>query len=255
MHRCVPSVVLAALVASVVSADAQVIREIAYQERVVMPVHARVRYTTLIVLPEDDVIQEALCGDPDFWIINVRGNRASIKPAKSGGASVLHLISPSRRIYTFALQETAEQSADVGLFVTAPPLVPSGAASGFVPADEVAQLRAQLDDAQAAATTAQQTATQTVDAFRTDYPTQLRFDYVFSPRQRPFNVNAVWHDGRFTYIKSRAQELPALYEQRDGRATLVNFTVRDGTYVIPHVVERGYLMLGDKRWLFRLAAY
>ena len=41
-------------------------------------------------------------------------------------------------------------------------------------------------------------------------------------------MRSIWHDGQFTYIKSDATELPALYELKDGKPALVNFQVHDG---------------------------
>ena len=44
--------------------------------------------------------------------------------------------------------------------------------------------------------------------------------------ERPFLVRAMWHDGQFTYLKSDATELPALYELKDGKPAIVNFQVQ-----------------------------
>ena len=74
-----------------------------------------------------------------------------------------------------------------------------------------------------------------------------------SPKyERPFLVRSIWHDGRFTYIKADAAELPALYEVKDGKPALVNFQVQRGTYVVPKVLERGYLALGTAKLAFDL---
>jgi type IV secretion system protein VirB9 len=51
-------------------------------------------------------------------------------------------------------------------------------------------------------------------------------------------------------VKSDATELPALYELKDGKPELVNFQVRQGTYVVPKVLERGYLAIGSQRVAF-----
>jgi hypothetical protein len=64
-------------------------------------------------------------------------------------------------------------------------------------------------------------------------------------------VRSIWNDGEFTYIKSDAHELPALYEVKDGQPSLVNFQVQDGTYVIPKVLDRGYLALGKDHFNFQ----
>jgi type IV secretion system protein VirB9 len=68
--------------------------------------------------------------------------------------------------------------------------------------------------------------------------------------EKPFLVRAIWHDGQFTYIKAEAHELPALYEMKDNEPALVNFNVENGTYVVPKVLERGYLAVGKERFSF-----
>ena len=47
-----------------------------------------------------------------------------------------------------------------------------------------------------------------------------------------------------------ASDQRALYELKDGKAAVVNFQVHGGTYVVPKVLDRGYLALGDQRLLF-----
>ncbi|MGV3520263.1 hypothetical protein [Luteitalea sp.] len=44
--------------------------------------------------------------------------------------------------------------------------------------------------------------------------------------------------------------MPWLYELKDGKPALVNFQVQRGTYVVPKVLERGYLALGDEKLTF-----
>ena len=63
-------------------------------------------------------------------------------------------------------------------------------------------------------------------------------------------MRSIWHDGEFTYIRAEARELPALYEVRDGQPSLVNFQVQEGTYIVPKVLDRGYLALGNQRFSF-----
>jgi type IV secretion system protein VirB9 len=36
----------------------------------------------------------------------------------------------------------------------------------------------------------------------------------------------------------------------DGRPTLINFQVHEGTYVVPKVLDAGYLALGKERFSF-----
>ncbi len=69
---------------------------------------------------------------------------------------------------------------------------------------------------------------------------------------------AIFTDGRFTYIHANASALPALYELvEEGLRTitpnLVNFQVERGVYIVPKVLERGYLALGKERLEFEIA--
>jgi hypothetical protein len=47
-----------------------------------------------------------------------------------------------------------------------------------------------------------------------------------------------------------AQELPALYEVKDGQPSLVNFKCK-AARVVPKVLDRGYLALGKDRFSFQ----
>ena len=71
------------------------------------------------------------------------------------------------------------------------------------------------------------------------------------PDTKPFFLRAMFHDDHRTFIQSGARELPALYEIKDGKPNLVNFEVQDGTYVIPKILDDGYLMIGTARMAFR----
>ena len=46
---------------------------------------ARLRFTTLIVLPKAEQILDFVCGDKEFWVVNGAQNFAYVKPAKAGG--------------------------------------------------------------------------------------------------------------------------------------------------------------------------
>jgi type IV secretion system protein VirB9 len=60
----------------------------------------------------------------------------------------------------------------------------------------------------------------------------------------------MFHDDHVTYIQARAPELPSLYELKDGAPNLITFEVHEGTYVIPKVLDTGYLAVGKKRLVF-----
>ena len=93
-----------------------------------------------------------------------------------------------------------------------------------------------------------------IEEFRAGYPERLAFEYRLDgdAADRPFLVEAMWHDGRFTYLRSHAQESPALYELRDGAPALVAYDLsEDGLYIARHVLADGWLQIGDKRAAWR----
>ena len=93
-----------------------------------------------------------------------------------------------------------------------------------------------------------------VEDFRADYPTRLHFVYTLSDRAQepPFNVEAMWHDGQFTYLRSHAQESPALYEAVDGDPALVAYDLtEDGLYIVRRILDSGWLRIGERRAIWR----
>ena len=76
------------------------------------------------------------------------------------------------------------------------------------------------------------------------------FDYTFHD-QKPFDVSAIYHDDKFTYIKSTASEKFSVYELKDGKPDLITFQLKDGTYILPTVVDHGYLEIGKHKLDFQ----
>ena len=249
MNRTPIISLLLGLVATVAHGQ-QSARIVKYHANDIVSVHAKMRYTTLIELPSTEKILEVATGDKDFWIIDTVGNYCFLHPAKEGIQSNLNLITDKGTVYSFTLDDTG--SADPDLKVVIEPSDPSSlaAANGatkLVPATEV-------DAARAQAQAAQSHATEAVEQFRADYPTQaLQFDYVFR-QEKPFAVSAIYHDDKFTYIKSSASEKFSVYELKDGKPDLITFQLKDGTYVIPTVVDRGYLEIGKHKLDFQRKA-
>jgi type IV secretory pathway VirB9-like protein len=224
------------------------VREVAASERGVVSLQTRLRYTTMIVLPDGEEILDVICGDKDFWIISSTHNIAHVKPAKEGAATNLNLVTKSGAIYSFLLTEKAV-APDLKVYVESDTSVQTGKPK-YYSAAQVEALELQLADARAALKDADRRTDEAMAGFRQEYPARLQFPYGAFKYERPFLVRSIWHDGQFTYVKSDATELPALYEVKDGQPALVNFQVREGTYVVPKVLERGYLALGAQRFAF-----
>jgi type IV secretion system protein VirB9 len=224
------------------------VREVSATDRGVIPLQTRLRYTTMVILPDGEEILDVLCGDRDFWVISATHNIAHVKPAKAGAETNLNLVTSSGAIYSFMLTEKSSPP-DIKVYVNGE----EGAGTGkpkYYSAAQVQTLEAQLEELRAAARDEARRQEEAVAAYRQQYPTRLQFPYGPPKYEKPFLVRSMWHDGEFTYVKTDASELPALYELKDGKPSIVNFQVREGTYVVPKVLDRGYLALGNQRFTF-----
>jgi type IV secretion system protein VirB9 len=246
----VTALVLIPLDLASVAAQSVGIREVTASERSVIPLNTKIRYTTMIVLPDEEEILDVVCGDKDFWVISATQNIAHVKPAKEGAATNLNLVTASGMVYSFLLTEGKQTQPDLKLYVAADPNMQRGKPKYFS-ATQVSALQAELTQARGAIEAASHRSNEAMASFRSEYPARLAFSYGTPKYEKPFFVRSIWHDGEFTYIKSDARELPALYELKDGQPSLVNFQVQQGTYVVPKVLERGYLALGKERFSFQ----
>src|SRR5439155_27163932 len=161
-------------------------RTVQYHSQDIIPIRAKLKYTTLIELPMTEKIMEAATGDKDFWIVDVVGNFCFVHPAKQGISSNLNLITDKGNIYSFTLQDISATSTTPDLKVIVEPADRSAivAASGppqFVPAAQLEQSRQQL-------AALQSHVEQAVDEYKSAYPTQLKFDYAYKANESPFNI-------------------------------------------------------------------
>ena len=237
-----------AMTATLAVAQTGGVREVSATERGVIPLQTRLRYTTMVVLPEGDEILDVLCGDRDFWVISATQNIAHVKPAKAGAETNLNLVTSSGAIYSFMLTEKSSPP-DIKVYVQSEERVTTGKPK-YHSAAQVQTLEAQIEELSAAARDQARRLDEAVAAYRQEYPARLQFPYGLPKYEKPFLVRSMWHDGELTYVKTDATERPALYEMKDGKPSIVNFQVRQGTYVVPKVLDRGYLALGNQRFSF-----
>jgi type IV secretory pathway VirB9-like protein len=233
----------------------------------IVPVHAKLRFSTLIVLPEDEEILDFTTGDREFWIINGSHNLCYVHPAQAGTRSNLNLITASGHVYSFLLMEISNDpktEPDLKLFVE--PKEVSGTATsalrGYVKAGEAEAYKKELDTLRAQSAeqlrAAQTAASEEASRFRSSYAAKLQFDYALDPKatREPFLVAAVYHDDQFTYVRCSARETPSLYELKDGTPNLIHFQFENGVYIAPKIIDSGYLAIGKKKLTFsrRVAA-
>ena len=247
---------------SIAAATDATARVVKYAKEDIIPVRAKLRFSTLIVLPEDEEILDFTTGDKEFWVINGAHNLCYVHPAQAGIRSNLNLITASGHVYSFLLTEISNQpntEPDLKIFVE--PKEGSGIAAnaglrGYVSAGEAEAYKKELDTLRSHVAeqirAAQDAVTEQVNRFRSSYATKLEFDYRLDPRsaREPFLVSAIYHDDSFTYIRCAAREKPALYEIKDGKPNLLSFQFENGVYIAPKVVDSGYLAIGEKKLPF-----
>ena len=228
---------------------------------------ARVRHTTLIVLPAGERILDFVVGDSEYWHLTGAANVAYLKPLAEKATTNVALVCESGRIYSFLVSEHAEEPTHLVFRVEAgAEAAGMSGAPGFVARSEVSAYREMAAEAAEAARRAQEQAEAgilearrraeaEIEALRAAYPARLAFEYRLdrAATRRPFLVEAMWHDGTFTYIRSRGQESPAVYELKDGEAAAVLVQLAgDGLYIVHRVMGDGWLQIGDRRagWRF-----
>jgi type IV secretion system protein VirB9 len=260
LRACLLVVVVALGTVSQGFADADGARVIKYGKEDIVPVHAKLRFSTLIVLPDEEEILDFTTGDREFWIINGSHNLCYVHPAQAGIRSNLNLITASGHVYSFLLTEISSDpnaQPDLKLFVEPKEGTASNnALRGYVRAADAEAYKKELEAAHNQAAeqvrAAQARATEEVSQFRSTYPTKLRFDYALDTKaaREPFLVSAIYHDETFTYIRCAAREKPSLYEVKDGKPNLVPFQFENGVYIVPKIVDSGYLAVGKKKLTF-----
>jgi type IV secretory pathway VirB9-like protein len=237
-------------------------RTVKYAETDIIPIHAKIRFSTLIVLPVDEEILDATTGDKEFWIINGAHNLCYLHPAQQGIRSNLNLITSSGHVYSFLLTEISKEpntEPDLKVFVERKDESTVNGAIGAAPlarASEVQAYKTAVDaartEAAQAVQAAEERARKEISQYREDYAGRIAFDYTFDAKaaRPPFSVSAIYHDDKFTYIKCSAQEKPTIYELKDGKPNVINFELANGVYVIPKIVDQGYLAVGKKKLTF-----
>jgi type IV secretory pathway VirB9-like protein len=126
-----PALALTVISTTPVSLSAQAqgtgIREVSASARSLIPLQTKLRYTTMVVLPEGEEILDVICGDRDFWVISSTHNIAHVKPAKEGAATNMNLVTASGAVYSFLLTEKSGNGMpDLKVYVNADPNAPQG---------------------------------------------------------------------------------------------------------------------------------
>ena len=264
---------LAATAVPIMAQDAGPVLRIIDTEDQIVEVRAKTRHTTVIVLPASESILDFVVGDSEYWHLTGAANLAFLKPIAEGVTTNVVLVCASGRIYSFLVTESSAVNPHLVVRIdtgqdTDPRIAPGAHEPAYVARSQVAAYqdmaetamqtaKAAQEDADARIADATALAASEAEAFRAEYPTRLKFPYRLENKARewPFLVEGMWHDGRFTYLRSNAQESPALYEEKDGQPALVAYDLQeDGLYIARHVLGNGWLQIGKQRVRWRFTA-
>jgi len=233
-------------------------KNVSYSPHDVVRLSLKVRYTTLIVLPKDEVILDFVCGDKELWVIDGEQNFAYIKAAKEGAETNLNLVTASGNVYSFVLKEVSgtKETAHLKVFVALADSSMTEAAQGtrrLASVKELEECHAQTQSSREETRQAKKSTEDAIDRGIAQFVTNVRFAYRFEAGKKPFYMRAMYYDADrgITYIQARPEETPTLIETRDGKPNLVNFTHRNnGVYVVDKILDSGYLVVGKAKLPF-----
>jgi hypothetical protein len=117
-------------------------RTVQYHAQDIVPIHAKVNFTTLLVLPTSEQVIDAATGDKEFWIVDVVQNFVFVHPAKEHIESNLNLITNKGNVYSFTLSDVSGTSTPVDLKVIIQTtdlssIIPMSSQDRFVPAEQL----------------------------------------------------------------------------------------------------------------------
>ena len=275
MLKIIPLVVAAILALSlplIAQETGPVLRVIEAEDQIIQ-IRAKTRHTTVIVLPRTENVLDFVVGDSEYWHLTGAANLAFLKPIAEGVTTNVTLVCASGRIYSFLVTEQSAGQPHLVVRIEAqgdtdPRISPTQHEPAFVARGQVAAYQQMAKTAIETAKAAQVDADSRIadatalaagesERFRAEYPTRLKFPYRLEDKalKWPFLVEGMWHDGRFTYLRSNAQESPALYEEKDGQPALVAYDLgEDGLYIARHVLGNGWLQIGKQKAKWRFTA-
>jgi type IV secretion system protein VirB9 len=213
--------------------------------------------STLILLPDEEKIATVFGGDTVDWVFDgghVASRFISIKPKLANATTDIHIISDHGNEYTLQLEEIssdADPHFDSKVFI-----VPGDKAAKdrlvelpvFVPAAELEKAKQEASAAKAAQAAEMKAEETKVETYRSQYPGSLHFDYTWDQSKgKDLGLQQIWRDDKFTYLRGKFEETPALYELKDGKGSLINFDYDAGLYTVPKELENGYLAIGKKK--------
>ncbi len=257
---------------TIVAAEPQkTLETIAYKDGDTPGIAVQVKYRTLIELDKSEQIMDAQCGFSDEWEVynpdNV--NFIGVMPKKAGASTDIIITTKSGNAYSFWIHDVSKEPgahaltrvrvsfADLQMAHTAAS-VKKYYTEADLAAAQMAGKKAE-DAARAAQAQAEQAVKDATAKAQLEAEKEIKHDYSYNQAEAakaPFNVTAIYHDGKFTHIVAAPSMQWAVYSQTDDKKKpeVINvFPGADGTYRLDRIVRRGYFQLDKKQLKFELS--
>jgi type IV secretion system protein VirB9 len=220
-------------------------------------VRAALLQSTLIVLPPQEKVANVFAGDTVDWVFDgghLASRFISIKPKAAGSMTDVHIISDHGNEYTLELEEISndpDPHFDSKIFIAAGDKAAKERLVElpvFVPASELNRAKQEIAAAKAAEFATLKAEHTKEEEYRSGYPGTLDFDFTWDKSKgKEIGLQQIWRDDKFTYLRGEFQETPSLYEVKDGKPSLINFSFSNGLYTVPKELDRGYLAIGKQK--------
>jgi type IV secretion system protein VirB9 len=213
--------------------------------------------STLILLPAEEKVANVFAGDTVNWVFDgghVPSRFISIKPKVANATTDVHIISDHGNEYTLQLREVSAGSDahfDSKVFIVPGDKTAKDRLADlpvFVPASELNKAKDEVAAAEKAKADELKAEANKTQQYRSQYPNSLHFDYEWDKsKSKEMGLEEIWRDDKFTYLRGKFQETPALYEVKDKKPSLINFDFNNGLYTVPKELDNGYLEIGKKK--------
>ena len=226
-----------------------------------LTVSTRVRHVTAVVLPETAGIVEVVTGDPERWDVSAAAHLVFVRPLVAGARSNVVLLTGAGAVVPLLVIESAAAAVDAVVRVEVPDEVAADAGPVLASTNAASAMARRAAEAWEAVAAAETQAAERVEAARTAalarldegreaYPRQLHFDYRWPAvsTDYPWLVEGMWHDGRRTYVRTRALS-PTFHERVDGEwePVAVSAVHDDVLHVVDRVLGAGALEVAGRR--------
>lgn len=235
-------------------------RVIPYHKHAIPVIHVGIRYVTVLSLPEGEKIAGVYVGDSDNWLVQHAESIITIKAGAVGVRTNLNIVAESGNSYNFLLEEVshkAGEQVDISVRINN---ADSGMASAvkakpqFVSYDELEKAKAGEAAAEAALQREKSNlrieAKRDLEKAQSQAANSIRHDFIWkgNKKSKDFGLKAIYTLNGFTYFEAHPQEAFAIYEKKDGKDSLIQYSMTsDGKYVVPKKLNQGYLQVGKSK--------